>query len=173
MNIVDWLLILVALVSVGFFVYFAFFSELDLFGGSEEKISVEYTVKVEGVNARLFGLSVPDSIADLNADFIDKGDKVYDCTNGDLIGRISSVKYEQTVKSTDMVDENGSPIYAPYPGHIDLIITVSGSGLDTNGVYSINGYEIRVGSDIEFRTEGYTAVGKCINVSGKGLNKDG
>ena len=52
-------------------------------------------------------------------------------------------------------------------GYIDIIITVSASGSLSDGIYSIDGYEIRVGSEIEFRTEGYTALGKCTAVTGK------
>ncbi len=173
MNLVDWLLILVALISVGVFVYFAFFSELDLFGKDEEKISVEYTLVVENVNAGLFGLGVPEENSELNADFIDTGDRVYDCEKGAAIGKVTSVRYEQAKKSTGAVGENGTLIYANYPGHVNIIITVSGSGLGSDGVYSINGYEIRVGSDVEFRTEGYTANGKCVSVSGKEIDNSG
>lgn len=169
MNFVDWLLIALALVSVGVFMYFAFFSELDLFGKDEEKISVEYTVCVEKVNADLLGLGQPEGKEALVSDFIDVGDKVYSCSDGSLIGRVSSVEYEISRSATGAYDSNGSLIYADYPGYVDIIITVKGDGLQSDGVYSINGYEIRVGSDIEIRTEGYTALGKCVSVSGKEL----
>ncbi len=173
MNLVDWLLILVALISVGVFIYFAFFSELEFFGKDEKKISVEYTVTVENVNAKIFGLTVPEENTALSADFIDKGDRVYDCKDGSAIGRVTEIRYEQAMKSTGAVDENGTLIYAEYPGYVNIIITISGNGIGSDGVYSINGYEIRVGSDIEFRTEGYTATGKCISVSGKEIENSG
>lgn len=177
MNFIDWLLILVALASIGAFVYFAFFSELDLFGKDEQKINVEYTLRVEKVNAEFFlGLnndSLPDTRTTLNADFIDVGDKVYSSADGTLVGRVKSVEYERSKISTNKYDDNGILIYAEYPGYVDFIITVSGSGLGTDGVYSINGYEIKVGSDIQFRTEGYNAVGKCIKVSGKEIENNG
>ena len=58
MNLVDWILVLVVLASVGVFVYFAFFSELDIFGSKEEKVSVQYTVRVEKVNAEMLGVEI-------------------------------------------------------------------------------------------------------------------
>ena len=61
MNFVDWFLVALALISVAAFVYFAFFSELDLFGKKEENISVEYTLRVENVNAQwILGLADND-----------------------------------------------------------------------------------------------------------------
>ena len=51
MNFIDWLLVLIVIACVGAFVYFAFFSELGLFGSKEDKVSVQYTVKIENVNA--------------------------------------------------------------------------------------------------------------------------
>ena len=167
MNFIDWLLVLIALACAGTFVYFAFFSELELFDSKDEKVSVQYTVKIENVNAELLGISVEGDKGTLNCDFIDTKDKVYDCKTGTSIGRVTSVKYERSYKATGVLDEYGDLIYAPYPGHIDIIITVSSSGSISDGIYSINGYEIRVGSEIEFRTEGYTAVGKCTAVTGK------
>ena len=169
MNFIDWLLILIALACVGVFVYFAFFSEVDLFGSKEEKATVQYTIKIENVNAKMLGINAEGEEGTLNCDFIYARDRVYDCKTGNLIGRVTSVKYERSYKATGARDEStGNLVYAPYVGHIDIIITVSGSGsISDGGIYSINGYEIRVGSEIEFRTEGYTAVGKCTDVTGK------
>ncbi|MBR3715289.1 MAG: DUF4330 domain-containing protein [Clostridia bacterium] len=167
MNLVDWILVLVVLASVGVFVYFAFFSELDIFGSKEEKVSVQYTVRVEKVNAEMLGVEIDGESGSLVCDFIDTKDRVYDCDSGKAIGRVTSVKYESSYEPTGAVDQNGNLVYAKYPGHIDIVITVSGSGSLSDGIYSINGYEIRVGSDIEFRTEGYTALGKCVSVAGK------
>lgn len=168
MNFIDWLLVLIALVCVGIFVYFAFFSEFGLFGSKEEKVSVQYTVKIENVNAEMLGISAEGEKGTLNCDFIDTKDRVYDCKTGNLIGRVTSVKYEKAYELTGALDEDGDLVYAPYVGYIDIIITVSASGsISDDGIYSINDYEIRVGSEIEFRTEGYTAVGKCTGVIGK------
>lgn len=167
MNFIDWLLVLIVIACVGAFVYFAFFSELGLFGSKEDKVSVQYTVKIENVNAEMLGINADGEKGTLNCDFIDTKDKVYDCKTGTLIGRVTSVKYERSYKSTGMVDEYGDLVYAPYVGYIDIIITVSASGSLSDGIYSIDGYEIRVGSEIEFRTEGYTALGKCTAVTGK------
>ena len=168
MNFVDWLLVLIALACIGAFVYFAFFSELDIFGTKEEKASVQYTVKIENVNADMLGVSLNGEKGELNCDFIDTKDKVYDCKTGNLIGRVTSVRYERSLEFTGELDEHGSPVYAPYADYIDIIITISASGsISDERVYSINGYEIRVGADIEFRTEGYTAIGKCTSVTGK------
>lgn len=168
MNFVDWVLILIVIACVGAFVYFAFFSELDLFGTKEEKASIQYTVKIENVNAKMLGINVSDSKGALNCDFIDTKDRVYDCKTGELIGRVISVEYEKSLEPTGAVDEHGNLIYDQYPGYIDIIITVSAGGsISDDGIYSINGYELRVGADIEFRTEGYTATGKCISVTGK------
>ncbi len=167
MNFVDWILILVALVFAGVFVYFAFFSELDLFGAKDEKVSVQYTVRIENVNADMLGISIADNKGTLNCDFIDAKDRVYDCKSGKAIGRVTSVKYERSLEPTGAVNQSGELVYAEYPGHIDIIITVSGSGSISDGIYNINDYELRVGSDIEFRTEGYTAVGKCMSVKGE------
>jgi len=167
MNFVDWILILIALGCIGIFVYFAFFSELDIFGAKEEKVSVQYSVRIENVNAEMLGISVNESAGTLNCDFIDVKDRVYDCVNGKAIGRVTSVKYEKSLEPTGALDEDGDLIYAQYPGHIDIIITVSGNGSLADGIYNISGYEIRVGSEIEFRTEGYTAIAKCISVTGK------
>jgi len=171
MNFVDWLLLALAVISVGVFVYFAFFSELQLFSKREENVSFEYTVTVENVNANiLLGLAdrdLPESRTELKTDFISVGDKVYSCEDGALIGRVTAVAYERSVEPTEAKDENGNLIYADYYGHVDIIITVKGEGVSENGVFSINGYELRVGSDIEFRTPKYTALGEIVNVSGK------
>ena len=172
MNFVDWILILVALAFVGVFVYFAFFSELDLFGAKDEKASVQYTVRIENVNAEMLGISGLDNNGILNCDFIDAKDRVYDCKSGKSIGRVTSIEYERSFEPTGAVDQNGELVYAEYPGHIDIIITISGSGSISDGVYDINDYELRVGADIEFRTEGYTAVGKCMSIKGEEIAKN-
>ena len=171
MNFVDWFLVALALISVAVFVYFAFFSELQLFGKREENITLEYTLKVENVNAQLLlgflDTDLPAERKELKTDFIEVGDKVYSTSDGSLIGKVTSVSYERSKRSTDTYDANGSLIYADYFGHVDIIITVKSDGIVADGVYSVNGHEIRAGSSIDFRTEGYTALGKCESVNGK------
>lgn len=172
-NFVDWMLIIIALAAVASFVYFAFFSELDLFGASHDQISVQYTIRVEKVNAEYLMLNVQEKEGPLEAHFISVGDKVYDSNVGKLIGKVSSLRYEQSTAPTGKVDENGTLVYAPYPGYVDLIITVSGSGYESSGVISIDGYEIRIGDEISFRTEKYDAAGMCTYVGGKEKGTDG
>lgn len=171
MNFVDWFLLALALISVAVFVYFAFFSELQLFGDREQDVSIDYTVRVEKVNAQwILGLTdsdLPDDRKELKSDFVKVGDKVYASSDGALIGRVTSVTYERSKSPTDTYDENGSLIYADYFGHVDIIITVKADGISSDGVYSINGHEVRVGADVDFRTEGYTALGTCESVNGK------
>lgn len=173
-NFVDWMLIIIALAAVASFVYFAFFSELDLFGRSHDEISVQYTIRVEKVNTEYLMLNAQEKEGPLEAHFISVGDKVYDSNGGKLIGRVSSLRYEQSTAPTGKKDDNnGNLVYAPYPKHVDLIITVSGSGYESSGVISIDGYEIRIGNEISFRTEKYDAVGMCTYVGGKEKSTDG
>ncbi len=167
MNFVDIILILLALVCLGAFVYFAFFSELDMFGKKDEKVTLEYTVTVKKVNAELLGLDIPSDRKTLDCDFIDKKDRVYDSESGEAIGRVLSLEYMPSREMTSAVDSDGNVIYAEYPGYVDIAIVISGSGEMSDGVYTINGYEIRVGAEIEFHTQSYTAVGTIEQASGK------
>ena len=167
-NFVDWILIAIALAAVVSFVYFAFFSELNLFGNAHSDVTVQYTLRVEKLNTDLLMLNIQDDEGVLRADFLSDGDKVYDSVSGKQIGKIASIKYVRSTEKTGNVNENNGTLeYAPCPGYVNLIITVIGAGSSDSGVISINGYEIKIGDEIGFRTDQYDAIGKCTYVSGK------
>ena len=145
----------------------------DIFGRKEERTAdFTYMVVVEKVDVQLYSITKgADNM--VGCPSLQVGDKVYDRESGELIGAVSGITYRDIRVPTDRADENGNAVYADYPGYVDLVIAVEAYNDGKNGVYGVNGYEIRSGADISFRTYGFYADGRIESVASKTPDAEG
>lgn len=166
-NIVDVLIMVVSVMVIAAVITFviALVTDADSWFGKsdDEKPNVSYTVLVSEVDTELYSI-VKSENSVVGCPSLQVGDAVYERNSGEKIGVVSAITYKDSVRSTGAVDENNNLQYVPYPGYVDLYITVDvycEPGKDAN---EVNGYEIRIGSELEFRTYGFYADGSIVNV---------
>ena len=131
-------------------------------GGDASGAPVEYSLTVENVDAERYGITLNEQTGIAECDFLKIGDKLY--TDGDVqeIGKLVSIRYEVATGSTGKTDNDGTLIYAEYPGRVNLILTVRGEL--TGDTLSIGDLKLRVGKEVSFHTSGYNADGKIVSV---------
>ncbi len=149
-NVVDILIILVVVGVVGALVAGISFRDV-IFGSQEnESKTVEYVVLFSGIDENL-------------ADTIKMGDKVYSEDGSVYLGQISS---EVEVDDHYVVGyKDGAPTMKPYPGKVNLTVTVKVSADYSEGDgYSVDGNRIALGKSYLMRFSGLLAEGECINI---------
>lgn len=124
----------------------------------------EYVIMVPKLNTQLYSITKgADRV--VGCPSLQVGDSVYERESGKLIGEITSIKYEDHREPTDRYASNGALIYADYVGYVDLYITVEIPDDGEGNALSVNGYQIRVGAELEFRTYGFYADGSIVSLS--------
>ncbi len=161
-NAVDAVIAIVFLLSLAASVYLTL--SLTLANGESEGSGapVEYSLVVENVDAARYGITLSEQTGSAECDFLKIGDRLFIGEDAKAIGKLVSIRYEPATGSTGQTDDNGTLIYAEYPGRVNLILTVraelSGKSLQ------IGDLQLRVGKEISFHTAEYTASGKILSV---------
>lgn len=153
-DIVIAVIFLIALVSM-IYLMVALFTDN---GGADAKdgVAADCRLRIENIDAERFAITVNEVTGGVECAFLKAGDEVYDPQSGEAIGRITAVAYEKATAATGEVDEEGNLVYAEYPGHIDLILTLR-TELDSEERYTVGGLDLQLGENIALRTASYEA----------------
>lgn len=147
-NVIDILiLLLLALIICGTVYYFFFRDGVK----NDTAVAVEYVIESD---------LVPDEFSNL----IKKGDRLT-CKNGTVsIGEVTAIEYKQSVY-TYVDPDTGEQVDNPYPGHVDIYITVKSDAEIADNGYLIDGsIKIFVGTELGYRVPDYSGVGSCISL---------
>ncbi len=123
----------------------------------ESQAQMEYRLCIENVEVERFGITLDDQTGTAKCNFLQIGDILYD-SEGEPIGKLSSIQYVVTTGSTGVTDSDGNLVYAEYPGRVNLILTVRGEA------EKIQSSAIFVGGEFSFHTTDYTATAKVLSV---------
>lgn len=123
---------------------------------TNEGVAADCRLIVENVDIERFSITLNEVNESIECSFLKAGDQVYDPLSGELIGRITAITYEISTEATGMADEEGNLIYAEYPGHIDLVLTVR-TELESETEWTAGGVNMQVGKEITLRTASYEA----------------
>ena len=178
LNAIDIVIIVIAICGILAVVFFA----LMMLRGDPEESSqgtkkenagetFEYIIKLPKLNTELYSITKgADNVAGCPS--LQVGDAVYERESGKYIGKITSILYEEHVEPTNKYDASGRLIYANYVGYVDLLITVEAASNGKDGALAINGYNVRAGAELSFRTYGFYGDGKITHVGEKTSNNE-
>lgn len=121
-----------------------------------EGVTADCQLIVESVDIERFGITLNEVNESIECAFLQAGDQVYDPQSGEVIGRITAITYEIATVATGEVDEEGNLIYAEYPGHINLVLTVR-TELESETDWTAGSVSMQVGKEITLRTASYEA----------------
>ena len=151
-NLVDLLLIVIA-VSVIFFVIFVVdpFS-LDLFGQKTQEIAVEYTLKISNVEGTLI-------------DKIGIHDEVVDTSTKISLGFVTEVENDIPYSEPYYNAEEDLVSMKEYPDRYNFEVTITASAVYTEGVgYTVNGRRLAVGAQLYLMFPEFLGTGECISL---------
>ncbi|MCI8590668.1 MAG: DUF4330 domain-containing protein [Clostridiales bacterium] len=152
-NVVDALIILivVALIALVAFVFLFKGSSLltKIFGGTGEKVEIYYAIEVNQLREAL--ITNPQA-----------GDTVYDAVRNYKIGTVVGTLSGDSEYIGG--DKNGKAVATKYPGYQSLILIVKAEAVNTGREYSIDGYNIQSGANVNFDSTHLSATGYCIGL---------
>lgn len=163
-NIVDLLLILIAIMLVFVLVYvFSPVSWVRSLIYNQQK-TIEYTIEIRNVDEAFL-------------DSIKENDVVIDSVTKNTIGKVSKIDDEKPNYSelqlvqTPGKDDDGNDILSnkgalvEYPDKYNIVITVAATADYAVGKgYSVNSTDIRVGEQLSLNFPNFTCVGYCIGI---------
>lgn len=178
LNAVDMIIIVIAacgILAAGIFAFVMLRGDSKDSEGENKSndagVTSEYVIKVEKINVDLYSITKgADKVA--GCPFLQVGDSVYERESGKYIGKVVSITYEDHVESTNRF-ETGKVVYATYTGYVDLYITVEAESDNDKGALTVNGYTVRAGSELEFRTYGFYGDGNIVHVDKKTSDAEG
>ncbi len=151
-NFVDLLfLILIAVIVLAVFFLIDPFS-MNVFGGAEKNVVVEYTVQIEYVEASL-------------ADNIRLGDEALNAVNKTSLGRVSAIKNDILYSEACYNSEADIVSMKEYPDRYNLQITITSDAVFEEGKgYTVKGTRIAVGGQYSIMFPNYLGNGYCISM---------
>lgn len=151
-NFVDIILLIIILAVVSSLVYLLVLAYNDLFLKGGEDAEIEYVLRIEGVdNDVRFSVKEGDTLVELG-------------THAE-IGTVVDF-YEEPSEFVGY-DKDGKQVLSDDPSKRDLILIVRTDAKGEGSVYEIDSYTISVGTEVDFRIPGFTAVGECISLEVK------
>ena len=104
---------------------------------AEGDITLHYTLRIQGVR-------------DFTFQNYQAGLPAFDGLTGQYIGEIVHVRYEPHYQMVTTLD--GSVIFAPVPGQIQIFVYIEANGRSTGQIYFAEGtFEVAVGSTVRLR----------------------
>lgn len=153
-DIVIAVIFLVALVAM-IYLLIALLTD-DNAADSREGVAADCRLVIEDVDIERFELTINEVTGGVESAFLQAGDQVYDPQSGEAVGRITAVTYELSTKPTGEVDEEGNLVYAEYPGHVDLVLTLR-TELTSEQDFTVGSLNLQIGQQIDLRTASYEA----------------
>ena len=150
LNIIDAVLIIIALISITALIYFVSQRDIKAPQGDKE-CQIEYQLEIYGVRDEFVNL-------------VSSGDRVVSVSVIDDIGEVIDVRNtEYLYKGTDKT--NGKIVETPHPVLKTMIIKVSATAVKTEYGYIINGYDLIIGKETQIRVPLFTGTGVCTSIT--------
>ncbi len=151
-NPVDLLLVLLALAIVLTVIFVVDPFSLDLFGGKDREVTLEYTLRIDNVKSVL-------------VDKIRMGDEVVDSSVKTSLGYVSAVENDIPHTEPYYNSDADEVSMKEYPDRYDLVVTVTAEAIFETGVgYTVNGRRVAVGSEFYLMFPDYLGAGYCISI---------
>ncbi|MCL2517199.1 MAG: DUF4330 domain-containing protein [Oscillospiraceae bacterium] len=147
-NFIDIILILIILTAAGILAYIFMSGNIENF--RPKTVTIEYQVSITQIKEEFRGK-------------VNWDDKVVDSVKQMAIGKVVDVKYEDSIYTTTILN-SGEIIYAVYPEHLDMTVTIQAEATLKDGLYNIGGYHISVGTLVSLRVPNFTEQGYCITI---------
>ena len=151
-NLVDLLVVLIALAIVFAVVFVMDPFSIGLFGAEKQEVTLEYTVRIDNVESALINK-------------IQMGDEVIDASVKTSLGYVSAV--EDDIPHTEPYYDAEEDVVSmkEYPNRYDLVVTVTAEATFTDGEgYKIDGRRMAVGTQLYLMFPDYIGTGNCISI---------
>lgn len=151
-NLMDLVLVLIAVGIVLFVVFVLDPFSLNLFGKENHNVTLEYTLRIENVEGTLI-------------DKIRTRDEVIDATVKTSLGYVNAVENDTPYAEPYYNSQEDAVSMKEYPDRYDLVVTVTADAVFTEGVgYTVNGRRVAVGTQFYLMFPNYVGTGYCISM---------
>ena len=151
-NLMDLLLVLIAVSIILAFVFVLDPFSLDIMGRSGHKVTLEYTLRIENVEGVLI-------------DKIHTRDEVVDASIKTSLGYVNAVENDTPYTEAYYNSKDDQVSMTEYPDRYDLVVTVTAEAVFTEGVgYTVNGRRVAVGAEFYLMFPDYVGSGYCISM---------
>ena len=152
-NVVDALIILIVIAIIAMVAFVFLFKGSSfitkIFGGAGEKVEIYYAIEVNQIRESL--INNPQA-----------GDTVHDAVRNYEIGTVVGVLSGDSEYIGG--DKNGKAVATKSPGYQSMILIVKAQAVNTGREYSIDGYNLQSGANIDFDSTHLSATGYCIGL---------
>ena len=150
-NVIDILITAIILVVIAFVAYIFVFSSNN-FSGSD-KVNIQFTIEIKEERDEL----IPNAEKNIGATLVE-GTQKY------ALGEVVDFYHESATYST--FDKDGNSVAAVYPEHSNVYFVVNAEADvdNTTGRYSINGFELSVGTLVYARLPHYAGTSYCTQI---------
>ncbi len=151
-NVIDLLIAIIILVAIAFVVYIFFLSGKGI--NNNNKLLVEYTLEVRNERDEL----IDNAEKNIGKTLIDGAAKY-------KLGTVTDIFSESALIELDDLNE-GKAVASEYPEHSNIyfVVNAEASRIKNTGRYSINGFEMSVGSLVYVRLPDYAGTAYCIQI---------
>lgn len=151
-NLMDLLLIFIAVGIILFVVLVIDPFSLNLFDNQDHSVTLEYTLRIENVEGSLI-------------DKIQTRDEVIDASVKTSLGYVNAVENDTPHAEPYYDSKEDSVSMKEYPDRYDLVVTVTAEAVFTEGVgYTVNGRRVAVGTEFYLMFPDYLGTGYCISL---------
>ena len=151
-NIIDLLLIVLALLIIATLVYVLLPSSAIRKLTADKKTNITYTIEITGIDEKYI-------------DKIKEGDVVIDSVSKNTLGKVVSIDNPTPYKELRYNEGDAIGVLSPVEGKYNVIVTISATAEYQQGKgYTVNGTRIAVGEKIYARFPDYTCEGYSIHV---------
>ncbi len=150
-NLIDALILVLVLAVIALLLYVFVFSETSsVQSASADRYEVTYVVEITGISEEF-------------ADIIAAGDTAIDSSKKMHIGTVTAVEVQPYLHmGTNLHD--GTLVLNPVDDYVNLYITIHADAALEGISYSINGYEIFVGKNVNLAFSDIVCSGYCISL---------
>ena len=151
-NIIDFLIIVLALLVVGALVYVFLPTSWVKNLTADRTETIHYSIEILGVDEEFL-------------ECIKENDKVLDSVTKNDLGTVTAVDYGIQYTQLEYSNEAQAGVLSPVAGKYNVIVTISATAEFEQGEgYSVNGKRIAAGEKIAARFPSYTCEAYCISV---------
>lgn len=151
-NVIDFLLIVIALLVVAALVYFFLPSTVIKTITADKSEEIQYSIEILGVDEQFL-------------DNINEDDVVLDSVTKSNIGTVTAIDYGILHTQLKYDEENQVGVLSPVAGKYNVIVTITATAQFEDGVgYTVNGTRIAVGERINARFPNYVCESYCISI---------
>ncbi|MBE6606509.1 MAG: DUF4330 domain-containing protein [Ruminococcaceae bacterium] len=154
-NVIDLLICVIILVVIAFAAYIFVFSGASANETTSNTVNIQYTLEVKAERDELI------SHAEKNV-----GKAMIDGASKYNLGQVVDFYYSGS-RYSGWDAESGESVASDYPEHSDLsfVVNATAEKNPANGRYSINGFDISVGTLVYVRLPDYTGTSYCTQIT--------